>query len=166
MNRIWAPWRMVYIKSSNAINDSCLFCTIVNQKKDSENLILYRGQFSFIMLNKYPYTNGHIMVVPNRHTANFSDFTNEEHLEMASLINASIFALQECCHPHGFNFGMNLGNVAGAGIADHLHQHIVPRWLGDTNFMPVISNTRVISQSLDEMYSHLLQILQKFFAIR
>ncbi|MCX7835095.1 MAG: HIT domain-containing protein [bacterium] len=161
MKQLWAPWRMAYIRSAHEENAPCLFCKIQNEKSDKVNLILARGKFSFVMMNKFPYTNGHLMVVPFQHTADLSKITNDELLEINHFIRLSCQILTEFCHPQGFNIGMNLGMVAGAGITEHLHQHIVPRWLGDTNFMPILTDTRIISESIETTYEELVKLLQK-----
>lgn len=152
MERLWAPWRMAYIKSASELSEGCLFCRITAEANDEENLILYRGKLAFVMLNKFPYTNGHMMVVPYRHIAAMNLLSQEEHIELGRLLAAACDALSNTAKPQGFNIGMNLGRIAGAGIADHLHYHVVPRWAGDTNFMPVLSDTRVISDSLEAAY--------------
>lgn len=139
----------------------CIFCVREIQCEDRERLILHRAEHAFILMNKFPYTNGHLMVAPYRHTADPAVLTGEEALEMHRLMVLCRQVLQECVAPHGFNIGMNLGQVAGAGIADHLHLHIVPRWSGDTNFMPVFADVRVIPQHLEETYNHLVSVFQR-----
>ncbi len=161
MERVWAPWRMEYIKAAHESVDGCLFCKIPEEHKDPDNNLLHRGKSAFVMLNKYPYTNGHLMVIPYRHIASYSDLTVEEHIELGQLIARCCENLTTTAHPHGFNVGMNLGLVAGAGIADHLHYHIVPRWSGDTNFMPVLTDTRVVSESLQAVYDALFPLFQE-----
>jgi ATP adenylyltransferase len=149
MTHLWAPWRIEYIKSARKI-EGCIFCAKSQENDDHNNLIAYRGQHSFIILNYYPYNNGHLMIVPYRHLGEFCALTSEERLEIMNLIDTSIAVLRADMTPQGFNVGANLGAVAGAGIVDHIHFHIVPRWNGDTNFMPVIGNTKVISETLIE----------------
>ncbi len=152
MERLWAPWRMAYVKkAARREYEGCIFCEAL-KKSDEEALIVYRGRLSYIIMNTYPYNPGHLMVVPNRHVASLEDLGREELLELMLLVNASLKGLREAVSPHGFNIGVNLGQVAGAGIEDHVHIHIVPRWSGDTNFMPVIGNTKVIPQALQETY--------------
>lgn len=151
MDIIWAPWRMEYIKQ-NKKDKGCFLCRVIKSKNDRKNFILYRGKNVFVILNIFPYNNGHIMVVPNRHTGAIEEIKEEEEKEIFLLLKASVKILKEVLNPAGFNIGINLGEVAGAGVAGHIHFHIVPRWKGDTNFMPVISNTKVISQSLNELY--------------
>ncbi len=158
MEYLWAPWRMEYIKIANEQSDrECPFCVkpAESLKKDKENLILFRGEKGFIMMNKFPYNGGHLLVLPYRHVKDISALNPEERIELMNLLDKSIQVLQKAFKPHGFNIGMNLGRVAGAGIADHLHFHVVPRWNGDTNFMPLISNTKVISSGLEETWETL-----------
>lgn len=161
MNQIWAPWRLEYVGKNK--KNRCVFCKILkeNAEKDSKNLIIKRFQHCFAVLNKFPYNNGHMMVVPNRHIAQLDHLTNKEttDLHQATLIILKI--LKKTLKPHGFNIGINLGKFAGAGIEKHLHTHIVPRWCGDTNFMPIISNTKVIPQSLEMLYNQLIKCLHE-----
>ena len=153
MNRMWSPWRMEYILQEK--KEGCVFCDTIHQDEDSDNLILVRGEHSFIIMNRYPYNNGHLMVAPYAHV-NLPTLLRPEALyEMAQMVNICIEVLKESMMPDGFNVGMNLGASAGAGIKDHIHTHIVPRWTGDTNFMPVISDTRVIVEGLMECYTKL-----------
>lgn len=159
MENLWAPWRMEYIEQAadGSGEEGCIFCNRLAKSDDKNNLILYRGKNAFIIMNRFPYNNGHLMVVPNRHTGELTEVSPEEASEMFELIQRCIQALRQTMSPHGFNVGMNLGRVAGAGIVDHLHYHIVPRWNGDTNFMPVLGNTKVISESLEKSYQKLHQ---------
>jgi len=131
------------------------------EEKDAENLILHRGEAAFMILNLFPYTTGHMMVAPYRHTANPGDLADEERLEVWHLMDSGMRALQRVYTPHGFNVGMNLGHVAGAGIPDHMHLHIVPRWGGDTNFIPVLTGVRVIPELLQDTYQKLKAVLQE-----
>ncbi|NIV96829.1 HIT domain-containing protein, partial [candidate division KSB1 bacterium] len=131
---LWAPWRMAYILGDK--EEGCIFCTKTQEDTDKKNLILFRGEHNFVILNKYPYNNGHLMVVPYRHTSDLQSLQEKESLEMIQIISKSIVVLRSCLNPEGFNIGMNFGKIAGAGIDDHLHFHIVPRWAADTNFMP------------------------------
>ncbi|MFN3966221.1 MAG: HIT family protein [Endomicrobiia bacterium] len=153
MERIFAPWRMKFITGKK--EKGCLFCKKLRSKNDSKNLVLYRGKTAFILLNLYPYSNGHIMVAPKKHKGDFSQLTDEEKLELFNLVELSTKILKKVYKPKGFNIGINLGKVAGAGVPGHLHVHIVPRWLGDTNFMPVCSETKVICESLKSTYKKL-----------
>lgn len=150
---LWAPWRMEYILGEK--ESGCIFCTRINQKCDKENLILLRGKNNFVIMNKYPYNNGHLMVVPNRHTSEFDSLSDPEKLEMMNLVSKSMNVLKKTVNPDGFNVGMNIGKIAGAGIDDHLHFHIVPRWAADTNFMPVVGQTKIISEDLGETWERL-----------
>jgi ATP adenylyltransferase len=132
----------------------CVFCRKLKEKKSKENLILYRGETGFVIMNKYPYTNGHLMVVPKRHCLDLEQLDHNELKELFDLLKASVGVLKSSFHPHGFNVGMNIGKTGGAG-EEHLHLHIVPRWAGDTNFMPVLGKTRIISEYLEETYEKL-----------
>jgi len=158
MKVIWAPWRMKYILSEKS--EECLFCEKANQKKDKENYILLRGKRAFIILNTFPYNNGHLMVVPYRHLANLEELSQQELSELTSLVMKGVTSLKEALNPDGFNIGLNLGEAAGAGIKDHLHVHIVPRWSEDNNFMPVVANTKVIMESLDDTYKKLSKAME------
>ena len=144
-DRLWMPHRMAYIKGEG--KSGCAFCSIVDMA-DVEGLVVARGEVVYAVLNLYPYNAGHLMVVPYRHVADYTDLTDEESRELASYTQQSMTVLREVSNAQGFNIGMNQGSVAGAGIAEHLHQHIVPRWGGDTNFMPVVGQTKVLPQLL------------------
>ncbi len=152
MDYLWAPWRMEYILGKK--KRGCFLCKKLKEKKDKERLVLYEGQHAFVIMNKFPYTNGHLMVVPKRHCLNLEQLNTEELKELFELLKVSVGALKTSLRPHGFNIGMNIGKMGGAG-EDHLHLHIVPRWAGDTNFMPVLGETRVISEYLEETYEKL-----------
>jgi len=145
MKQLWAPWRSEYI--SSARDEDCVFCSAPS-KGANEGLVLFNGSVSLVMLNKYPYSNGHLLVSPVRHVAKIEDLTPEESIDLFRLLRHSTVVLKRAYNPEGFNIGMNLGTAAGAGIADHLHMHIVPRWNGDTNFMPLLSETKVVSEHL------------------
>jgi len=155
MERLWAPWRMEYIRSTQDGEEECIFCQKPKETNDRENLILYRSHLSFVIMNKYPYNNGHVMVVPYIHESDLTKFTDDVFLDMQHLLQLSLKALKDAMAPHGINIGVNLGRSAGAGIIDHLHYHIVPRWNGDTNYMPIISDTKVISEGLEESWQKL-----------
>lgn len=162
MKMIWATWRKNYIQNHAVPSDECVFCHIANNpSQDTENLVLYRGKHNFVIMNLYPYTSGHILIVPYQHTDNLSNLSDEESLEMNRLEKRCINWQKKAFQPHGFNIGMNLGNIAGAGIEDHIHMHIVPRWKGDSNFMPVVGETRVMSVSLQDAYTQLLQSISE-----
>ena len=150
---LWAPWRIEYILGEKS--DECFICKSLKEDRDRENLILKRGEHCLIIMNRYPYNNGHLMVATNRHIDCVEKMTVEEQLEWMSLTSLAVGILKEKMQPQGLNIGVNLGQVAGAGLKDHIHQHIVPRWSGDTNFMPVISDTRVVAQALAELYDQL-----------
>jgi len=134
----------------------CVFCNRNEADADRANLILWRGSKNFVIMNKYPYNNGHLMIVPNRHTALFHSLDDDEMLEMMTLTSKCLNALKQAMNPDGFNIGMNVGRVAGAGIDDHLHLHIVPRWDADTNFMPVLGHTKIVSEGLLETWDKLI----------
>ncbi|GAB4342483.1 MAG: HIT domain-containing protein [Calditrichia bacterium] len=163
MENLWAPWRMEYIEqaANGSGEQGCIFCNRLEQSDDEKNLILFRGKNAFVIMNRFPYNNGHLMVVPNRHTGELTEVNPDEAAEMFKLVQLCLQALRKTMSPHGFNVGMNLGRVAGAGIEDHLHYHIVPRWNGDTNFMPVLGNTKVISESLEKSYGKLHRALKE-----
>lgn len=153
---LWAPWRMEYIENSE-LSEGCVFCEKPAENSDRENLIVHRGQKSFVIMNRYPYNNGHLMVVPYRHTCDLDSLYADEKSEIFDLLISSRKVLNQVMHPHGYNIGMNLGRVAGAGIEDHLHFHILPRWSGDTNFMPLIGHAKVVSESLECTWDKLSQ---------
>jgi ATP adenylyltransferase len=150
--KLWAPWRMRYIDGIGGKDEGCIFCSKPKEDRDEENFIVVRGETCYMILNVFPYNNGHLMVVPYTHTSRLSDLNAETRLEMFDLAGVAVEAIQNTMRPDGFNLGMNLGRSAGAGIADHLHLHLVPRWNGDTNFMPVIGCTKVISEALEDSY--------------
>jgi ATP adenylyltransferase len=147
--RIWMPERMAYIKGEGKSDDTCVFCELPTLP-DEDALIVARGELVYAVLNLYPYNSGHVMSVPYRHVADYTDLAADETSELASFTKASMQVLRDVSNAQGFNIGMNQGSVAGAGIAQHLHQHVVPRWGGDTNFMPVIGRTKVLPQLLRE----------------
>ena len=153
MERLWAPWRAPYILGPK--EEGCLLCRIGGEDKDTQNLVLRRGRLCFVMMNLYPYNTGHLMVVPYRHEKDLERLSEEEIREMMRMAGKSIEVLKRAMSPQGFNLGINLGDIAGAGVEGHLHLHVVPRWKGDTNFMPVASRTKVISQDLQETYRSL-----------
>ncbi len=153
--RLWTPWRMAYIRQDDDGQRGCVFCELPAQDDDQGNHILGRGERVFAILNAFPYNPGHLMVMPFRHVGGYADLTSEELSEMMAMTGTAIQALEDESGPHGFNLGMNLGQVAGAGIADHLHLHLVPRWGGDTNFMPIVGQTKVLPELLDETYQKL-----------
>ena len=159
MERIWAPWRMTYV--SNTTHESgCIFCLAAEGDNDRERLVLARSEYTLIMLNRYPYTCGHLMVSPLRHTAEMNDLNDLELLNLMHAVRKSCNLLHEVVSPDGLNIGINLGKAAGAGVEEHLHIHIVPRWNGDTNFMSVVGDVRVIPDGLMESYDRLAAILE------
>jgi ATP adenylyltransferase len=155
LQRLWTPWRMSYIRNPDERIPGCPFC-VLPERGDREALIVYRAPRSYVVLNAYPYNPGHLMIVPFRHVDGYDDLSADEVAEIAALSQRSVRALKAASGPHAFNLGMNVGAVAGAGIADHIHQHVVPRWGGDTNFMPVIGQTRVLPELLEETYDRLV----------
>ena len=155
---IFAPWRHTYIKKARSESEGCVFCEALAKGQSLESLVVFKGATCSVILNKYPYNNGHTMIIPNRHTAEFDKLNMREFTELHELLKRTIEALKEQFQPQGFNLGMNLGRVGGAGIVDHLHYHIVPRWSGDTNFMPLIGETKVISETLEETYKKLVPL--------
>jgi len=161
LDRLWAPWRMSYIESSKQDKEECIFCVKPRENRDEENLILKRGRYAFIVMNLYPYNTGHVMVSPYRHVPSLVELTDEEGMEVMKLVALSIKALQHAMNPHGFNVGANIGRIAGAGIAEHVHIHVVPRWAGDTNFMTVVSGTKVMPELITDTYKKLVNSLSK-----
>ena len=159
MDRLWAPWRKAYIRPK-VRSKGCLFCRLVAAKRDAAYYILKRSRFSFAVLNLFPYNNGHLMIVPKRHAAAISNLSDEEKLDWLRLYDEVVNALRRSLKPHGLNVGINLGRVSGAGVPGHLHLHVVPRWRGDSNFMPVLADTKVISESLDSVYRDLSRALK------
>ena len=148
MEQLWAPWRLEYIKSADEL-PGCVFCRAL-EGEDEETLIVHRGERAFVLLNKFPYVSGHLMVAPLRHVGEYGELDDEEAVEIHRLVQAGIMALAEAYGPQGYNLGWNLGRVAGAGVLDHVHQHVVPRWAGDTNFMPVLADVKVLPEHLSE----------------
>lgn len=152
MQVLWAPWRMAYIGGGPA--EGCIFCRAI-EGDPRDRLLLGTTTASVVMLNRYPYQNAHVMVAPRRHTASLPDLPAAEHADLAETLRRALRTLEETLHPQGFNLGMNLGASAGAGVTDHLHWHVVPRWAGDTNFMTTVGDTRVMPQHLLETYDRL-----------
>ncbi len=153
VERLWAPWRVGYVLAEKP--KGCIFCDKPKEDKDVENYILFRGRKNFIILNAFPYNPGHLMVVPFRHIGKLEDMEKEELDEHYSIVSRAVAVLKGETHTENYNIGMNLGRIAGAGIDEHIHTHIVPRWNGDSNFMAVIGDTRVISESLAAVYNKL-----------
>lgn len=157
MERLWAPWRMEYVTAEQ--EQGCIFCNKPKEARDEENLILKKGSLGFIMMNAFPYNNGHLLIAPYRHVGDISLLNDDEMLGVMRLVTLGKEMLSKAFSPDGFNIGINLGKVAGAGIEDHVHVHIVPRWNGDTNFMPVIADTKVMPQALRVTYAKLMEAL-------
>ena len=153
MQQMFTPWRMAYIRREK--RPGCIFCDMLDAADDRANLILHRGELAFLVLNKYPDNNGLLRAVPYRHVDTLEALTPEEGADMMAMVTLGIRALRRSANPHGFNVGVNIGKVAGAGVLDHIHTHIVPRWEGDANFMPVLSDIRLIPQDLGETYDEL-----------
>jgi len=156
---VWAPWRIEYIRGEK--DGECFLCRMFSETNDRENRILFRGETCAVTMNRFPYNSGHLMVAPYRHIAGLDDLSTDEDREFSELTKRSVAALRSALQPEGFNIGINLGQVAGAGLEDHLHQHIVPRWNGDTNFMPVLGGPRVIPEALDATYEVLKTAFNK-----
>lgn len=165
MKTLWAPWRIEYVLQEKP--ESCIFCIgEPGEEGDKENLILARGTESFVMMNLYPYNNGHLMVSPYTHTADIAAISDSAHLEMMHHVQEWTDVLLESMNPEGFNIGVNLGEVAGAGVEDHYHMHIVPRWGGDTNFMPVLGHTKVVVEGLEETWQTLVTTYEAIYGAR
>ncbi|NLC71745.1 MAG: HIT domain-containing protein [Desulfuromonadaceae bacterium] len=160
MEQLWAPWRMDYV-GKDSDSDECIFCIKGIPDQDRQRLVLFRGRHGFIMMNRYPYSNGHLMIVPFRHTSEIEDLSSAEQLELFDLLIRARRVLNLHLRPQGFNIGINLGKVGGAGVTEHVHLHIVPRWLGDTNFMPVFADVRVIPQHLETTYDMLRKTFEE-----
>jgi ATP adenylyltransferase len=158
MKQLWSPWRLEYLTAP--AREECIFCCAAQDTNDRENLVLLRGERAFLILNRYPYNNGHFMVVPDLHVPSLEDLDTPVLTEMMLLLNRGLAALRAAMAPHGFNIGVNLGRVAGAGIAEHVHIHAVPRWIGDTNFMPVVGEMRVIPQTWLQTYDQIKAALE------
>lgn len=160
MKVLWAPWRMEYILSEG--EEGCFICDLALAEPSEDNLLLYRNQHAMVLMNKYPYNNGHILVAPIAHTPDLSELTSLQYRETMELFRFSLKALEGQLKPEGFNAGLNLGKTGGAGLEDHVHFHIVPRWHGDTNFMPVIGDLRVIPEAIRETYKYLKPLFEGY----
>jgi len=159
MEHIWAPWRMAYIRTEKA--EGCIFCQKPGEDSDAANYILYRGEKNFVIMNSYPYNPGHLMIVPYRHKSSLEELDAEERHEHLDIVSRGVAVLKRVLAPHGFNLGMNIGKDAGAGIDDHIHTHIVPRWQGDTNYMTVVADVRVVPEALADTYRRLREGFRK-----
>lgn len=156
---MWAPWRLQYILSKKG--PECIFCEEPKEERDRENLILHRSKLSFVIMNLYPYNNGHLMVVPYRHLFSITELNDDELLDVMKTVQLSVNCLKEAFKPEGFNVGFNLGKVAGAGIEEHLHYHIIPRWVGDTHFMAILGEVRVIPEHVKSTYDKLYPLFNR-----
>lgn len=157
MKKLWAPWRLSYVERQRNGTSECIFCIGDDAEEDRSRLVLHRGKHAFVIMNRYPYSNGHLMVCPFRHGSDLESLGDSEIVEIHRLTELSCQALRQAYAPDGFNIGLNLGVGSGAGVDDHLHYHVVPRWTGDTNFMPVLAEVRVVSEHLDSTYQRLAQ---------
>ena len=155
MDKLWAPWRINYVTKIGKKAKGCVFCNIVKEKKDKKNFIVTRTKYAYAVLNIYPYNNGHMLIIPNRHVSDLGDLRKEERDDLMDLLEATKKLLEKKMNADGYNIGINLGRAAGAGFPKHVHIHLVPRWEGDVNFMPVTGQTKVISQSLQALYENL-----------
>jgi len=162
MDHLWAPWRLAYVAAAKppAENDPCFICRGLTDSKDREHLIALRTPHSVVVLNRFPYNNGHLLIAPKAHIGNLHDLTAEQILDTQQTLTRMLRLLDGLVHPEGYNIGLNLGRVAGAGLPGHVHWHIVPRWNGDTNFMPVLADVKVIAQALDALYDALVAALK------
>jgi ATP adenylyltransferase len=161
VENIFAPWRKDFIEKKEPKEEGCIFCNRSKMNESIESLVVYKGLYSFVLLNKYPYNNGHLMVAPYKHTSELNDLNVDEYTELMKNIILAINVLKQAYNPQGFNIGMNLGSIAGAGIVGHLHWHIVPRWSGDTNFMPIIGKTKVLHEMLSDTFQRVYPIFEK-----
>ncbi len=157
MDRLWTPWRYRYISRANPL-DGCIFCIKAAENKDAENYIVHRGKLNFVLLNLFPYTNGHLMIAPYQHVATLAETPQDVLAEMIGLTQRAEANLRAAYRPHGFNLGMNVGESAGAGVAGHIHMHVLPRWTGDANFMSTIGETRVLPEELPVTYEKLAKL--------
>jgi len=161
MKNLWTPWRMAYVTGREGRQEGCIFDRAPDQAHDKENLILFRDPLTVVLLNRFPYANGHLLVGPQRHIPDITDLSADENSALMETIQASVGILRKHYAPDGFNIGLNLGKVAGAGLADHLHFHVVPRWNDDHNFMTVLAEVRTIPQHIEQTFDQLLPEFQK-----
>lgn len=161
MDKLWAPWRVKYVTKTGKRVKGCVFCNILKEEKDKKNFIVTRTEHAYAVLNIYPYNNGHVLIVPNRHVFDLGALRREEREELFDLLESTKVLLDKTMKPEGYNVGINLGRAAGAGYPEHMHIHLVPRWQGDINFMPVTGHTKVISQSLKALHASLLKANKK-----
>jgi len=156
LDRLWNPWRFQYVTKEK--REGCIFCELPLEGQDEQNLIVHRARFNYVILNRYPYTTGHLMVVPFKHTDSLQGIDDDAAQELFELVRAADHKLREVYHPKGMNLGMNQGEAAGAGIAEHIHMHVLPRWIGDANFLTVIGETRILPEELSDTYRKLKAI--------
>ena len=165
MDKLWSPWRSKYIDTFKPGNSSgeneCLFCKIAKENRDKENFLIHRAEKCFIIMNLYPYNSGHLMIVPYKHASSLKELDTDTNLDCMKMLNLGCDILNDSIIPHGFNIGANIGRVSGAGIEDHIHFHIVPRWNGDTNFMPVFNDVKVVSEAMDATFTKLSASVSK-----
>ena len=162
MKRLWAPWRMKYVEYVTIEKKrTCFLCEAARSQVSKESLVIFKDENWFVMLNLYPYNTGHLLVAPYRHVATLDDLTEEELRDLGQVLQKAVKLVKLTYNPDGFNIGLNLGRVAGAGLEDHLHFHIVPRWNGDTNFMPILANTKVIPEAIYDTYERLAKKLKE-----
>ncbi len=157
MERLWSPWRLEYVTGFSDRPEGCFMCTAVAARDDAAHHVLHRGDAALVLLNAYPYNTGHLMVAPTRHVGDLVELTEEERVEVMELTTRAVSVIRAAMQPHGFNIGINLGHVAGAGLPGHVHVHVVPRWGGDTNFMPIVGETKVLPEMLADTYAKLKQ---------
>jgi ATP adenylyltransferase len=160
VENLWTPWRIEYIEKHK--DDECFFCKYIKEDDDKKNKVLFRSKYSFIVMNIFPYNSGHLMVAPYRHTGNFLEIKEEELSDIMRLTQICVAVLKEVLNPEGFNIGINIGRVAGAGVEGHIHIHIVPRWNGDTNFMPVLADVKTIPEHIERTYERLKPFFDKY----
>jgi len=165
VERLYSPWRSQYIETYDKV-EGCFLCNALKSSEDEKNLVLYRGDKVFVIMNLYPYNAGHVLVCPNEHIGDFGSLDRETLCELSEVSQLMLKAIKEALNPDGFNMGYNLGRVAGAGLESHLHNHIVPRWNGDTNFMPVLAEVKVISQELRDIYHKIKTALENILEIK
>lgn len=163
MEQLYTPWRRQYVTSNKTKTEGCVFCTKLNDdiERDHENYVVYRGKTTFVVMNIYPYNTGHLMILPRQHVFTLAEVSRDAQIEMITLTTYFTELLSQLLNPDGFNVGINLGKAAGAGLGSHLHMHIVPRWSGDSNFMAVVGNTRVLPELLDDTYDKILAAVQE-----
>jgi len=167
MDILWAPWRMKYIEYAKIGKSSgCFLCEAVKSNNPEEKLVVHKTDSVIVVMNNYPYNTGHLLIAPTRHVADFTQLSDSELLEMATTLRNSLEWLRKALSPDGFNIGVNIGKVAGAGLEDHLHIHVVPRWAGDTNFMPIVANTKVIPEALADTYRKIVAAKNELAALK